>query len=131
MCLIPLVANAEIAEGPTTPVPVLTVGVAKVVQPPSDTTLLNHEECSCIKGARGYGVPIPLGTDAKDIKGNSSPVIGGLVLFRYPKDDHVAVIEGFNGGFEVVEWNYRKGPCVATRRTVAWNDPAIRGFASF
>ncbi|MFA5772943.1 MAG: hypothetical protein WC974_09460, partial [Thermoplasmata archaeon] len=51
--------------------------------------------CSCISTARWLGVPIPINTDAKDIKPNSYPVKNGLILFSYKDNDHVAKIMGF------------------------------------
>ena len=85
---------------------------------------------SCIKTARALGVPIPLNTDAEDVRANSTPIIGGLVLFSYPQDDHVAVLIAYaDDGFVIDEGNYKKGQF--TRRYIAWRDVALRGFARF
>ena len=84
--------------------------------------------CSCVKFARALGVKIPPKTDAEDIKSNSTPQVGGLVLFKYSNLDHVAVITALNASnFEVREANFKE-PCLASRRTVSYQDKAIRGF---
>ena len=58
---------------------------------------------------------------------NHTPVIGGLVLFKYTNNYHVAVIKEFREeGVWVVEGN--KKPCQRTERLVLWSDAYIRGF---
>lgn len=114
-------ASANVAESPA---PVLTVGDVPDATVPSAIT---KEECSCIKTARNLGVKIPFGTNAKDLVPNSPPIIGGLILLKYGVH-HVVVLEGFEGGFQVAEGNFEKGPCVVTRRRIDFNDPHIIGF---
>ena len=118
MCALPLIASAQVAEGPT----YIPTNVIEIPIP--------IEECSCIKIARNVGVPIPMGTNAADLKPNASPHVGALMLLKYGDVSHVAVIAGYVGdGFVVREGNFKRGvPCVATGRVVAWNDPHIVGF---
>jgi hypothetical protein len=100
-----------------------------IVIPPAGAEIVtNLEECSCIKTARALGVKVPFNTNAEDIKPVSIPQIGGLVLLRYDKKFHVAVLEGFKGGFQVAEGGFIKGPCVVTRRIIDFNDSHIAGF---
>lgn len=84
--------------------------------------------CSCVRTSRLFNPNLPL-KDAKDLVPNSEPVIGGQILFYYPKSDtwHVATIEKFTkDGFQIVEGNFEK--CDKTRRLVYYNDPFIKGF---
>ena len=86
--------------------------------------------CSCIRTAIAEGLKIPL-KDAKDLEPNGEPVVGGGVIFYYPKTDtsHVAVIKEFTeNGFVIKEGNFKK--CVISQRLVLWNDPFIYGFIS-
>lgn len=88
-------------------------------------------ECSCIKTARNYGVDIPYGTNAEDFKPNSTPEINGLVLFKYSKSYHIAVIVEFvDGGMNVYEGNFNNplNGCREGHRFISWEDPYIRGF---
>lgn len=83
--------------------------------------------CSCVVYARQRGVAIPYNTDAGDLVPNSPPTPGGLVLLRYPKADHVAVITGFTEhGVMVREGNYKH--CKETIREIRFDDRALRGF---
>lgn len=82
---------------------------------------------SCVKFARFKGIDIPFGTNANMLQSNSGPHIGAGILFRYQKDDHIAVIVAYVlDGFLVEETNFKTGQF--TRRVVDWNDRAIRGF---
>lgn len=86
--------------------------------------------CSCVQFARALGVKIPPKTDAKDLKPNATPQIGGLVLLKYGKLDHVATITSLGSqDFSVREANYQS-PCQITKRTITYQDKAIRGFWS-
>ena len=83
--------------------------------------------CSCIETARAEGVDIPIGTNAGDLKPNSLPVIGALILLKYKNADHVAKILEFKAeGFLVVEGNFK--PCQRGTRIVYYIDSFIRGF---
>jgi len=87
----------------------------------------NFIACSCIKTARSEGVDIPIGTNAVDLKPNSRPVIGGLILLKYENVSHVAVIKEFtNSGFLVVEGNFNE--CQREEREIYFIDPFIIGF---
>ena len=82
---------------------------------------------SCITTARWLGVPIPRGTNAKDIKPNSYPIKNGLILFSYDNNDHVAKIVSFlTNGFWVIEGNKIAGKL--TERFVSFKDPFLKGF---
>ena len=122
---LPLIASAQVAEGPTQTI------IPRNVSEQTQEHIPKEVECSCIKIARNVGVNIPMGTDAKDLKPNTTPHIGALILLRYGDVYHVAVIRGYVGGFQVVEGNFKKGPCVATSRVVDFNDPHIVGFVDF
>lgn len=87
----------------------------------------NEIYCSCIKTARVLGLAIPYGTNAEDIKGNSIPMIGGGIVFKYPLSSHIAVIKKFlELGFLVAEGNAK--PCQYSERFVPYNDSFIVGF---
>lgn len=71
---------------------------------------------------------IPTLPNTKDLKPNSTPQKGAVVIFEYPGNlMHYAVLTTFDGdGFWVDENNYKAG--VTAPRWVRFNDPAIRGF---
>ncbi len=72
----------------------------------------------------------------KDIVGSTTPSVGAVAIFEY-KDKvtgesvkHIAIITSLDAdGFEVKESNFSK--CEYGERTVAWDDPHIRGFAVY
>lgn len=100
--------------------------VEEPIQTPPEPIL---SECSCVLTAKEYGIPLPPG-DAEDIPTNSTPIVGGVVLFDYETVGHVAVITKIEAdGFWVYEGNYRE--CEITERFIKWTDKAIRGFAYF
>jgi len=112
--------NANISEINATP-------TAKVVkEKPKGNTL-----CFCVTYAREIsGLPIPRVDNAGELKPNSEPRVGGLVLFQYGKTAHVAVITDMGEkGIDISEANFRK--CRATKRTISWDDSAIKGFAYY
>lgn len=125
LCLIPLVASAEIAESPTVQAPI--AGDVETVTKTSEGTI--KIECSCVKTARSLGVPIPYNTDAKDIVPDGTPEIGGLIVLKYGDIYHIAVIQGFESGFNVSEGNFKE--CEMSERTIDFNDPHIVGFKRF
>lgn len=110
------------------PPPVPVVLVAQAAEPTVYTPEEEkaRPECNCILGAQHFSpFKIPF-KDASKFVGNSTPVIGGVIILEY-NVWHVAVVTGFaEKGFSIVEWNYRK--CEETRRIVGYNDPHIRGF---
>lgn len=89
--------------------------------------------CSCIRTAREAGLNIPL-VDAKDLKPNSIPSIGGGILLRYPDKknpkkfiDHVAyILELRPDGIWVYEGNFIA--CKKSYRLILYSDPYITGF---
>lgn len=88
-------------------------------------------DCSCIKGARDYGVDIPYNTDAKDLKTNTMPVVGALILLTYPNSEHVGVTIEFDGvGVLFYEENFDNPPngCRQGFRFVKWGSKEIKGF---
>jgi len=86
------------------------------------------DACSCIRTARNEGLNIPL-ANAEDQVPNGPPVLGGGILFYYPKTDtsHLAVITDFTEyGYLVTEGNFKE--CEVTERVVEYNDRFITGF---
>jgi len=86
-------------------------------------------ECSCVETARLHGLDLPKG-NAVDLIPNSTPQIGGGILFTYGsgiQNSHIAVILAFlDEGFSIVEGNFYE--CQLSYRTIDYNDPFIRGF---
>lgn len=88
--------------------------------------------CSCISTAKALGVKIPPKTSASDIITNSSPKIGGLLVLKYGKIAHVAVIKeihrelGEESYYLVREGNFK--PCELSERKILMNDSKIKGF---
>ena len=84
--------------------------------------------CSCIATARMLGANLPKG-DAKDLKRNSPPTVGGVVILRYGSVYHTSYIQYlFPGGMWVQEGN--KIPCKYSERFIFFTDPNIIGFWS-
>lgn len=118
--------------------PAITIAEASTTQ----ETLLDEKSsaeleeesiyCSCIKTARAEGTDIPYNTNAEDLQPNSVPVVGGLVLIKYPNIEHVARIIAFlENGLQVVEGlELPTGECVRRIRTIPFDYPFIRGFWS-
>jgi len=76
---------------------------------PKETRNKILASCSCIKGLRTFGVYIPLNTNAKDLKPNSMPVVGRVVLFNYSGVYHAALITSMNTeSFSIKETNFIK-----------------------
>lgn len=96
----------------------------------------DERDCSCIAGAREYGVDIPYNTNASDLEPNSTPVVGGLVLLRYYNSEtdewtyHVAVNIELDEELLVYEENFDnpEGGCRQGYRSIAWDSDEIRGF---
>lgn len=90
-------------------------------------------DCSCIVGAREYGVDIPYNTNADDLEPNGIPEIGGLILLSYSKSYHVAVnVEFGEDGILVYEENFNnpEGGCRKGFRLISWEEVGenARGF---
>lgn len=66
-----------------------------------------------------------------DIVPNSNyPRVGGLVVFRYANEKHLAtVVSVEQEGFWVKEANF--SPCVIGNRFVSWQDKALKGFVDY
>lgn len=95
--------------------------------PRASQSLTKAVLCSCVKFARLKGAPIPYGTNASDFVPNSSPRVGGVAIFRYPNDYHVAYITALNSNtFLIEETNYHR--CKNSSRLVSYDDPNIIGF---
>ena len=94
------------------------------------------KKCSCITGAREYGVDIPYNTNAIDLESNGTPIVGGLVLLEYYNSEidewiyHVAVNVELGADLLIYEENFDnpEGECRQGYRNIAWDDTAIRGF---
>lgn len=94
-------------------------------------------QCSCIKTARHRGFDLPLGTNAEDLEGNTTPRMGVLALFTYVDDDgntidhagEVIRIELGEPGFWVSDGNFRR--CRLMERFIYWIDPSLRGFGDY
>ena len=98
----------------------LHIPVKEVVLEPKE-----EENCSCVQYARQF-LDVPRG-DAKDLKPNSKPIVGGAILFSYSSDDHIAIIKDVvDDGWIVTEANFKR--CKITERKVLFNDKFIRGF---
>lgn len=83
---------------------------------------------SCVGYVRSKIPSFPFG-DADTQIPNSTPQIGGVVIFQYKTLGHVAIITKLEtDGFWVDEFNYEPGR--QTSRFVSWNDGRIRGFWS-
>jgi hypothetical protein len=84
--------------------------------------------CNCYAYVRSKIPSLPL---ASELKGNSTPQKGAVVIFEYIVDGevvpHYAILRTFEGdGFWVDENNYKK--CVTNPRYIRWDYPRIRGF---
>ena len=83
--------------------------------------------CSCIQTARALGVKIPPKHDAEDLMPNSPPIVGGLVLLKYGRSYHIAVIQELGEEkMKIREGNFL--PCKIGYRSLSYGDKAIRGF---
>ena len=62
--------------------------------------------------------------------GKKKPVVGDIIVFDWQQDgvgDHIGVVETVNGdAITTLEGNYKDA---VGRRTIAWNDPTILGYA--
>ena len=84
--------------------------------------------CSCIKTARYYGAKIPYGIDAEDLKGNTTPEVGALALFKFANgESHAAIVTEIGPtGYKVKQGN--KKPCIVDSEWILWTNPALTGF---
>lgn len=82
--------------------------------------------CSCVVWVQQQIPTFPMG-DADEIKANSYPQEGGVVLFQYEVLGHVAIIREIHTDYMLVEeTNYHM--CQHGFRRVPYTDPHIRGF---
>ena len=85
--------------------------------------------CNCVTGLRSFGVTIPIGTNAEDLPSNTTPHVGGVILFLYENGVyHAALIIEITAEYMVVrETNFNE--CEETTgRKVYYDDSSIRGF---
>ena len=118
-----------IVEGvyPITPILYTAEEVEEIVAEVIEKVDIESDLCLCMRTARNLGANLPF-VDAKDLKRNSTPTIGGVVIFQYGEVYHVAYIAYiFPGDLYVKEGNYIKD-CTYSERFVSWKDSAIIGF---
>ena len=98
--------------------------VDKATSTPEKDTLL----CSCVRWANHLNPRVPL-VDATYFKtfNGGTPSIGGVVIFKYPKNYHIAIIKKFlPDGFLISEANFKE--CEQGEREIRFDDPRIIGF---
>ena len=82
--------------------------------------------CSCMAYLHTRGILVK--GNASDLVPNSTPIKGGVVVFKYPSGaSHAALIERIMGDKMVIsESNYY--PCEKSKRTISFADKNIYGF---
>lgn len=86
------------------------------------------DSIGCVEYVRSKIPSFPRG-DADTQVPNSTPQVGGVVIFQYRTVGHVAIITKLEtDGFWVDEFNYEPGK--QTSRFVSWSDKNIKGFWS-
>lgn len=88
----------------------------------------NSVACFCVSYARSIGVEIPIGTNAEDITGNTTPTVGGLALFKFNNGvSHVGVIQEMSeDGFRIDQAN--KIRCEINKEWISWDNEFLTGF---
>jgi hypothetical protein len=84
--------------------------------------------CSCVLWAHHLNPKVPL-VSAKWFKGfvGGTPTVGGVVIFKYPNGEHVAIITKFlPDGFRISESNFKR--CEIGQRDIKFDDKRITGF---
>ena len=80
--------------------------------------------CSCINYLKTLGVTVS--GYAGDIKANSIPKAGGVILLSY-NEEHAAYIKELKtDGMVILEANFK--PCQKSSRFIDYNDSHIRGY---
>ena len=80
--------------------------------------------CNCFSFVKTKIRNIP---QMDDIKPNSVPTVGGIVIMNYRGVKHIAYIEKIlENGVLVFESNYR--PCSLGKRVIEWTDPSLIGY---
>ena len=96
---------------------------------PVAVTMPDETLCNCYTYVKERIPELP---NTSELKGNTVPEKGAVVLFEYVGEDgeavkHYAILRTFEGdGFWVDENNYKK--CVTSPRYVYFNDKSIKGF---
>lgn len=90
------------------------------------------KSCECVAQLREWGLPMPR-LDAVDLQPNSTPYVGGVILFKYWNEEQQAwiyhaalIVDITENHFIIKEGNYKR--CRVTRREIAFDDPDLRGF---
>ena len=105
---------------------VLASGI--VINKPERQEVLDVVKCSCVKGVRSFGAYIPYGTNAVDIKPNTTVAVGTIAIFKYTTTHHIAYVKSIEEkGFLIQETNFKE--CQYGERFIKWNDPYLEGFA--
>ena len=83
--------------------------------------------CFCLRASRVFGAKLPF-VDAKDLKRNSVPTEGGVVILKYGSVYHTAYIQFIlKNGMWLKEGNFI-GKCKYSERYLDFTDSAIIGF---
>lgn len=100
---------------------------APTIAPAATSTLPYSILSSCVKWVRFRGVPLAMGTNAEDVKPNTTIHKGAVAVFRYRLESHIAYVESFDAdGFTISETNYHHGK--QDERYVSFLDPFLIGF---
>ena len=90
--------------------------------------LVQTIECWCVTYAAKKGIKVPVGWNADDFKGNTTPHVGALAIFRYKNGvAHVAPITAITEkGFAIDQDGVNR--CNNPSDFVLWDDKNIYGF---
>lgn len=82
--------------------------------------------CNCYLYVKSLILGLPR---ASELKTNTTPHVGAVVIFDYDGLPHYGVITSLSAnGFELKDSNFR--PCRYMTRHISWSDAHIRGFWS-
>lgn len=120
--MFPLLVQAQAYTPVETLVATSTAPLAVPEEPKSESY-----DCSCVVFVRSKLPSLPrMETPAYLVPNDARPRVGGAIIFEY-NQWHIAYILGLEAdGILIEEWNFKK--CSHTIRTVAYSDPAIRGY---
>lgn len=97
------------------------------VEDPYREDLHGDIRCSCIRAVRSWGVEIPYGMNAEDIKPNIDIEIGAVAIFREKDGGHIGVVTKIGEkGFWIKESNYVE--CEITERFIDYTDYRLIGY---